>query len=224
MIAFGASDMTKAYIGSTEVSKAYLGDELVWGGESPVLPYDSEVEYIQNTKSQCIITDYVPTGANIKIQGKFTPISYTANYAPWFQAYTSESADAYRIIRGDNSNTTVYYTCGSKASASGGHTINLNTTYVFEMTRNSLTLNGTSRTFTPTTGTTNTGKLAIFSPANKGSFTTGKLYYFKVWNGNTLIFDFIPVRVGTVGYLYDKVSGELFGNAGTGNFTLGADV
>lgn len=34
MIAFGASDMTKAYVGSTEVSKAYLGDELVWGGES----------------------------------------------------------------------------------------------------------------------------------------------------------------------------------------------
>ena len=50
MIAFGASDMMKAYVGSTEGSKAYLGDELVWGGESPALPYDAEVEYLQDLR------------------------------------------------------------------------------------------------------------------------------------------------------------------------------
>lgn len=27
----------------------------------------------------------------------------------------------------------------------------------------------------------------------------------------------------TIGYMYDKVSGQLFGNQGTGNFILGAD-
>jgi hypothetical protein len=32
------------------------------------------------------------------------------------------------------------------------------------------------------------------------------------------------VRKGTVGYLYDRVSGKLFGNAGTGDFVLGPDV
>lgn len=36
--------------------------------------------------------------------------------------------------------------------------------------------------------------------------------------------DFIPVRIGTKGYLYDKVSKRLFGNAGTGSFTLGPDI
>jgi hypothetical protein len=35
--------------------------------------------------------------------------------------------------------------------------------------------------------------------------------------------DFVPVRVGQVGYLYDRVSGTLYGNAGTGNFTVGPD-
>ena len=39
-----------------------------------------------------------------------------------------------------------------------------------------------------------------------------------------LLLDFIPVRVGTVGYLYDRVSGKLFGNAGTGDFVLGPDI
>ena len=33
----------------------------------------------------------------------------------------------------------------------------------------------------------------------------------------------IPVRKGTVGYLYDRVSGKLFYNAGTGDFVLGPD-
>lgn len=36
--------------------------------------------------------------------------------------------------------------------------------------------------------------------------------------------DLISVRVGQVGYMYDKVSGQLFGNAGTGTFVLGNKV
>ena len=34
----------------------------------------------------------------------------------------------------------------------------------------------------------------------------------------------VPVRVGQVGYMYDKVSGEFFENKGSGNFGLGPDV
>ena len=51
----------------------------------------------------------------------------------------------------------------------------------------------------------------------------GKIRSVKIYNGENLLTDFIPVRVGQVGYLYDKVSGELFGNQGSGNFTLGPD-
>ena len=36
--------------------------------------------------------------------------------------------------------------------------------------------------------------------------------------------NFIPVRKGDVGYMYDLVSGQLFGNSGTGNFILGPDI
>ena len=58
MIAFGASDMTKAYVGSTEGTKAYLGDELVWGGESPsLLPAGyTQLDWIQNTSDARIDT------------------------------------------------------------------------------------------------------------------------------------------------------------------------
>lgn len=36
--------------------------------------------------------------------------------------------------------------------------------------------------------------------------------------------NFIPCRIGNVGYMYDNVSKQLFGNAGTGDFILGPDI
>ena len=44
-----------------------------------------------------------------------------------------------------------------------------------------------------------------------------------MYDGSTLVRDFIPVRIGQTGYLFDKVSRQLFGNSGTGNFILGPD-
>ena len=51
-----------------------------------------------------------------------------------------------------------------------------------------------------------------------------RIYSLSMTSGGVLVRDFIPVRVGQIGYLYDKVSGELFGNSGSGSFTLGNDV
>ena len=52
----------------------------------------------------------------------------------------------------------------------------------------------------------------------------GKVFAVKIYDANgTLVRDFVPVRKGTVGYLYDRVTRKLFGNAGTGDFVLGPD-
>ena len=37
------------------------------------------------------------------------------------------------------------------------------------------------------------------------------------------IFDFIPIRKDGVGYMYDNITGQLFGNQGTGAFIIGPD-
>ena len=60
------------------------------------------------------------------------------------------------------------------------------------------------------------GEVALISPM--------KIKHFIYFRNNIPLRDFIPVRVGQVGYMYDRVSGTLFGNAGTGSFTLGPDV
>ena len=36
-------------------------------------------------------------------------------------------------------------------------------------------------------------------------------------------YDYIPVRIGQIGYMYDRISGQLLGNDGTGDFVIGPD-
>ena len=67
-------------------------------------------------------------------------------------------------------------------------------------------------------GKTQEDGVTIFA---KGSM---KCYYLKLWDNGVLVRDMVPVRVGQVGYMYDRVSNTLFGNAGTGDFVLGPDL
>jgi hypothetical protein len=61
-------------------------------------------------------------------------------------------------------------------------------------------------------------------PTQEGNAGVGlRIYYCKIYDNNNLVRDFVPVRVGTTGYMYDKVSRQLFGNIGSGSFTLGPD-
>ena len=89
--------------------------------------------------------------------------------------------------------------------------------YIFKVVDLNLTRNVSSITFGGTTQ-----KLRLFFGYNAN--TQAKIASYKhIKNGQTVI-DFIPVRVGNVGYMYDKVSRQLFGNNGTGNFILGPDI
>ena len=68
-------------------------------------------------------------------------------------------------------------------------------------------------------GNTNTGDLWIYA--------NWKLFGCKLFR-QSLVRDFIPVRFTnekgvTEGAMYDKVSGTLFRNAGTGAFVIGPD-
>ena len=68
--------------------------------------------------------------------------------------------------------------------------------------------------------------IRLFGRGGGANQTTDKLRIYSVQfiDNDEVILDLIPVRVGQVGYMYDKVSGQLFGNSGTGNFILGNDI
>lgn len=213
MIAFGASDMTKAYIGSTEVSKAYLGSDLVWGSSSPALPYDSEVTYVRSTGSQYIDLDY----------------TCTANTIITVTMLLGEVTKQGRII-GCSSGYFESYINGSNrfAFASGGKT-NASTVTASTTARRTITINNTTAKGTVGTSTVNLtkntatyfGSMYLCSrPSASGTNVKCYIYSASITDGS-LVRDLIPVRVGEVGYLYDKVSGRLFGD---GDLLVGTDV
>jgi hypothetical protein len=66
------------------------------------------------------------------------------------------------------------------------------------------TVNLPSLSFTPQYNIRIFGSSGISAEYTKWN---GKVYAFKVSQGSTVVMDLIPVRVGQVGYMYDKISG-----------------
>ena len=73
-------------------------------------------------------------------------------------------------------------------------------------------------------------RIYVFRGSSSGSAgimtSTGamRIYGHNIYKSGVLFQDLVPYRVGSVGYMYDKVSGELFGNSGAGAFLIGPDA
>ena len=216
MSKIGTTDIKGIMLGSTEIVKAYLGSDVVFKKSN--LSYDAEIEYLEVNSAG----PYINTGLNGKELLKITIEC----------AITEKTSSGYECIFGYWDNNTSYLGLfqilfqNSHLVGPGG--------------RNQYSLSGISTstiwtpnvyyTFTATqTKITQSSLTAYLFCRNNG--TAGnrvpcphlKIKSVKLWRGSVFERDFIPVRVGNVGYMYDKVSGKLFGNAGTGSFILGPD-
>jgi hypothetical protein len=192
---------------------------------TPPLPYDAEVEWLESNGSQWVDTGVIPqcpddltysagvlwsNTSTRKIMGRqgsyyFGPVSGYLQTGQGGTLYSPVAVSAnvkhdisvrFLPVTLNTSNTCQYSVDGTTGTATGIFYLNSpenGTVWIFAA-NNATTLRGQSR-----------------------------IYYFSISRSGTTLRDFIPVRVGTTGYLYDRVSGTLFGNAGTGNFTIGPD-
>ena len=222
----GGTDISKIYLGSTEVGSAYLGSVQVHGSS---LPYDVQIEYLESTGTQYLNTGIIGNN-NYKVElkvktkqdavmGLFGSRIYTNKLSRGFGLYTVASTNDLPTRVQFN-----YASSGSNINAS------INEDHIFTLDGNKAYIDGSSvHNFTSSTFTS--PSTFIICSCHTGSsggdvdsrFFVGLIYYCKIWNNGTLVRDYIPVRVGSTGYLYDRVSKQLFGNAGTGDFILGPD-
>ena len=189
------------------------------------LPYDAEVEYLYSDGTPYVDTGIIPTfpddltfkagvsWPNVSTrkimgrQGSFYIGCVNNGFQPGFggndiaagitlSANTKYDVEARFVPTRINVADTVYYKVGTT-----------------EGSRSSYYLDSPAA-----------GKIWIFA-ANNATTLRGpsSVYYFQIIRSGTTLRDYIPVRVGTTGYLYDRASGELFGNVGTGSFTVGPD-
>ena len=221
-----ASDYGAEYFNKVQLSASgyNLKATTIWANQLGRKEYrpdgESDIEYLESTGIQYINTDIIPD-ANTGIRIKAEAIN---------------SIEAYVVgLRNNSDNTrwciahsTRYYygygTWASNSTASNFNIVDLN--YLNDKKYSRRDLNGTVIDYLnlPTLSFTPAYPIWIF--AGSGSYNikwSGRIYYVKITQGNEIIMDLVPVRRDQVGYLYDKVSGKLFGNSGKGNFILGPD-
>lgn len=188
------------------------------------LPYDAEIEYLESDGSAYIDTNIVLSSSHV-IDVTFTYISgqrlvgarnyqirsfgIYSNYIDIY--YNSQSATAGRL--------TATLVEGNVYSA---HAENGNRYFKDDSGNVIATNTYLSNAFTMTSQY-HTPVFALRWNAQTASPAKGCIHKLSIGLNGDLLVDFIPVRVGQTGYLYDKVSGQLFGNAGTGDFILGPD-
>jgi len=195
--------------------------EISWG-DTPTPPtpptptaYDAEIEYLESDGNSWIDTlENLQTACSTYIKMSITKaISSNAMvFGAWMDGNNSITPKAQIYI--DASQQWAYSRTANigVTGITSGAAVSLNTIYELTAT---------------TQAQTNDLKAYLFARNNEGGaflpIDGMRLYGCTMTKDNVLVRDFIPVRVGQVGYLYDRVSGELFGNAGSGNFILGND-
>ena len=180
------------------VSALGVGQESGGGGGA----YDAEIEYLEGTGAQ-----WIDTGIAAKDVTKAELQCFCStgrNNTVFGNTTTSIAAGAPASIWSESTGLK-YYSAGQSTISIGAYNTIINAE--LNIPTNSVNSN-----------------IYIFKANGYNGETGFKCYRCKLYNGTTLVRDFIPVRVGNVGYLYDRVSGELFGNAGTGSFVLGQDT
>ena len=201
----------------------------VCGGEK--LPYDAEIEYLESSGTQ-----YIDTGIKGNTLFKYI-ISYRLTErmgAPLFgmrNQATYSQGPVFSYTYGRQNDLVLYVNNSSHTNRDDNYFYGKNDLneheLVIDFKNNILTIDGNSAPVlrVPQAFET-TYNMYLFSNNVAGTTSPpikSRMYSYKVFNDNLLVQVLIPVRVGNVGYMYDKVSGQLFGNAGTGSFILGPD-
>lgn len=218
-------------IGTTEIGQVKLGEtnvSFVKSGNKFVFPYDAEIEYIESTGTQYIqLACNVSAGTYFAVGGVIIPIYTSAQ-----QDYTVFGANPYAQFNADfylKSNTTnmITYTSiigeyGAAGGVGGGWGGKIGTEVSFELSTTEKVVNGVHTSISRPLNAAITA-FRIFGGYKNTNKYPIRIKSFYIKKENDTLYDLIPIRIGQVGYMYDKVSGQLFGNAGTGDFILGPD-
>lgn len=217
-------------------------------GEVKGLPYDAEIEYLNSNLSRsnrnCIDAGIVPYGNHTMrfiTSVMFNDIRRRAIISNFINGSGTPSFSLELYVQ-SNTVRLRTYSCptGGSPNTSNISTISLPVNeyididaiidfdnkrwYVtFSYSGDEYTFNGNVYNTTTYNCTTS---LLLFSDHRQDISVIAyplKMKFMKIIVDDVLTRDYIPVRVDTTGYMYDKVSSTLFGNAGTGDFILGND-
>jgi len=208
---------------------AALVDQIQQGGSS--LPYDAEVEYLMTDGSAYIDTGIQGKCAFEIVGGIKRSLTVAAGLFGYRASTTSNNQCLIWYGDGHSNSGKLRFDFGSGTTAKVQNMTSASVANDTLLKYNLASLSAGSQTITPQLNSQEptTGNLYLLGLNTNGALSLNQdgtyVKSAKIGKGGLTVRDYIPVRVGTVGYLYDKISGQLFGNANnTGAFTLGSDV
>ena len=187
------------------------------GNKGEGLPYDAEVEYIQSSGTQYIDISEALAGIGFAIELKWCPLE-TTNDRFIFGGGQHSSPQYSRTGVYGNSNPFTLPT---------GESVNIlkqGAVYIYDKVDGEYIISRSD--------TMSSDYLYLFAqewgsvPASK---ITARLFYVQAVANGELVLDMVPVRFTnesgiSEGAMYDRVSGRMFLNSGTGVFAVGDDL
>lgn len=199
-------------------------------------PYDAEIEYLESSGNQWIDTQIVINSQDYSYiaDAMFLGIRTCIGCIRWSPSPTYRT---FGVYMGGGTTLVIYYGDYSKSHYNNSvpysnvgnrrriYSLCDNDRIIIKQTNG--TVNYSYSAILDDSILENTKSLKLFAFDNIDNIDASgelRIYSFCIKKGNNVVLDIIPVRVGQVGYMYDKVSHQLFGNSGTGNFILGPDL
>lgn len=189
--------------------------------------YDAQVAYLESTGTQ-----YIDTGVAASTTASYeVECSFETNSNQFMCAIRRTSSYYDRSCFGVyNGDITLYYGRASSNSWSpqAHDTAFHNYKQIVDASSATVEFDGVQHSFTRQNYSLGVTYYLFRRNSNEAAlqqYCSSKVRLAKFYNSSgSLVLNLIPVRCGTVGYMYDRVSGTLFGNDGTGDFVVGADV
>lgn len=202
---------------------AALVDQIQTGGSPPIDV--AKIEYLESTGTQYIqLACNVSAGTYFAAGGVIIPI-YTSAQQDYtvFGANPYDQFNAAFYSKNNTTNRITYFSLIGLNGASGGWGGIIGTEVSFELSTTEKVVDGVHTSNSrPLTGAITAFR--IFGGYQNNNRYPIRIKSFYIKKGNDTLYDLIPIRIGQVGYMYDKISKAIFGNSGTGSFTLGPDV
>lgn len=184
-------------------------------------PYDAEVEYLLGDGKSYIILGKAVTYAEVQFRRDTykqygSPIGLQRVESPYCAMY----------VRQEPTNTYNYIQYGG---AIGQRIISYGSYHTLIYAENApLKIDGSNVLSVGSDGVTTEYDWWLFGanggmPGSRFMCDKCQISYAKIGFASYSL-DLIPVRVGSVGHMYDRISGKLFSNSGTGAFDVGRDV
>ena len=182
----------------------------------------TQVEYLESTGTQ-----YIDTGVKVKSSLKCKlEAKYSGRGSTIIRAY--DNSNAFGLVFGSGqTNVQFFWRPRSVSKTNMSVDIPFDSWATIEIESNKLTVNETSSSWSDVTSPSFSTHLTLFGGFVDDTYTGSSIpvKYVQIWDGTTLVRDFIPVLDNDdVPCLYDKVSGQCFYNAGTGDFIAGPEI